>query len=63
MDINPQWLKRAVNNRLHEQFIQQNETIMSNNCKCFLYKEMKADHKFEEYLVKIPKMSSVPILN
>ena len=60
--INPQWLKRAVNNRLQEQFIQQNETIMSNNSKCFLYKEMKADHKFEEYLVKIPKIFSVPIL-
>ena len=62
MDINPQWLKRAVDNRQQEQFIQQNKTIMSNNSKCFLYKKMKADHKFEEYLVKIPKIFSVPIL-
>ena len=29
-DINPQCLKRAVSNRLQEQFIQQNEITMSN---------------------------------
>ena len=44
--INLQWLKRAVNNRLQERFIQHNGNIMKYSNKRILYKNIKPEHKF-----------------
>ena len=60
--ISSRWLKEAVKARLQDQFAQRTDNLINVNSKCFLYKDIKQDHKFEDYLVNLPRCFYVPIL-
>ena len=60
--ISTRWLKGAVKARLQAQFVQRTDNPINVNSKCFLYKDIKQDHKFEDYLVNLPRCFYVPIL-
>ena len=56
------WLKESVKVRLQDQFVQRTDNLINVDSKCFLYKDIKQDHKFEDYLVNLPRCFYVPIL-
>ena len=53
--ISTRWLKEAVKARLQDQFVQRTDNLINVNSKCFLYKDIKQDHTFEDYLVNLPR--------
>ena len=42
--------------------MQRIDNLIKVNSKCFIYKNTKQDHKFEDYLVNLPRCFYVPIL-
>jgi len=61
-ECNSQWLKHVVKIRLQDQFVQHAETATNTNSKCSLYKLVKNNHDFENYLISLPKCYYIPIL-